>query len=1173
MLPFSPFKRGSSLPLVLVGLVGLALTGTATWLAEHAARNTDDLRFGHAQEHLRMTVDQLTRQFEYGLRGIRALWPASKSVERGEFLALLQERNLGAEFPGVRGVGFIRRVARPELAGFLAATRADGSPEFQLPSPGAAGELYVGEFVQPVDGPARAELAEGFDFATLPAARVAADQAMLSGELTLSTPIFHPTEPPGLLFVLPIYRNGAAPLSPEERRGALLGWSYVLVSTPAMFLPMAEELNEEIDFKLFAALGGADPALLFDTAAALPRHANAADQRAYATAPLSLGGQNWTLAYRPSAHFAITSRLGIYGSAVGGVLLTLLVTGLLHSYKRTTQNAREIAAELTTHLSASLRQTERLALVATRTSNAIVFTDAQRRITWVNEGFTRMTGYTATESLGKKPGAFLQSPRTDPAMVQAMRAAFDRGEAFQGEVCNRRKDGQDYWVTLDVIPLHDEAGQLSGFMATKLDVSASKASEARLALEVRRAESALDELRQTESQLQQKATRLSLATQVGGIGIWEWDVTTNSLLWDATMRTLYGLPGDAPVDAYEAWGKALHPEDAARCHQEIREAVADIRPFDTEFRIIWPDGTIHHLRARAVVQRADEGQPLRMIGVNWDLTALKTSQERLQLFSRAVDQSPASVVITNTRGEIEYVNEKFTRLTGYTLPEVVGKNPRVLKSGATTAENYREMWATISRGEVWSGVFHNQNKAGELYWEAATITPIKTASGQISHYLASKEDITERRRAEAALRHERWLLNSLMATAPAHIYFQDRSGAFLQINPAFARFLGVAAPEAVVGLTAFDVFSAESAQQSRLDDETVMASGRPLIGKIERSTLRDGTSRWFSTSKMPLLDDAGTLTGTFGFSLDVSAQKQSEEDRALLLIQLSQAQKLESIGMLASGIAHEINTPAQFVSDNLAYVAKGMTKLEPVLAAFPQVLAALEASGGQPPALAALTAPLAHLKFDHLRRELPSALEDALNGMGRITQIVRAMKSFSHPGGDKLNPCDLNQAIDNTLIVCRNEWKYVAELQTELAPDLPLVPCQLGDFNQVIVNLVVNAAHAIADVVQANPGSKGLITVSTRLLDGWAEVRVADTGTGIPESARAHIFTPFFTTKQVGKGTGQGLALSRSVIAERHHGTLHFETELGRGTTFIIRLPLVAVETTPPRTKPAPAPS
>ena len=556
-----------------------------------------------------------------------------------------------------------------------------------------------------------------------------------------------------------------------------------------------------------------------------------------------------------------------------------------------------------------------------------------------------------------------------------------------------------------------------------------------------------------------------------------------------------------------------------------------------------------------------------MIGVNWDLTELKLSQERLQIFSRAVDQSPASVVITNTRGEIEYVNAKFTRLTGYTLPEVVGKNPRVLKSGETTAENYFELWATISRGEVWSGVFHNKNKAGALYWEAATIAPIKTAAGQVSHYLATKEDITERRQAEAALRHERWLLNSLMATAPAHIYFKDCAGAFIQINQAFAAFLGVESTQAVVGLTDFDLFTTESAEQSQQDEEVVILTGRPLIGKIERSTRRDGTSRWFSTSKMPLRNDAGTLTGTFGFSLDVTDQKQSEQDRALLQIQLSQAQKLESIGMLAAGIAHEINTPAQFVSDNLTYVAKGVAKLEPVLAAYPQLLAALQSAGPLSAEIEPWVAGTSQVKLEHLRRELPAALEDALNGMGRITQIVRAMKNFSHPGGDKLTPCDLNQAIDNTLIVCRNEWKYVAEMQTSLAPDLPLVPCLLGDLNQVIVNLVVNAAHAIADMVSKNPGTKGTITVGTRLLEGWAEVRVSDTGTGIPESARGHIFTPFFTTKQVGKGTGQGLALARSVIAERHHGTVQFETELGRGTTFVIRLPLVAAE---PATAPIP---
>jgi signal transduction histidine kinase len=301
----------------------------------------------------------------------------------------------------------------------------------------------------------------------------------------------------------------------------------------------------------------------------------------------------------------------------------------------------------------------------------------------------------------------------------------------------------------------------------------------------------------------------------------------------------------------------------------------------------------------------------------------------------------------------------------------------------------------------------------------------------------------------------------------------------------------------------------------------------------------------------------------------VTAQKQADEDLALLHIQLSQAQKLESIGMLAAGIAHEINTPAQYVSDNLAYVAKGVAKLEPVLAAYPQVLAALQASGPLSAELAELTAPLAQVKLDHLRRELPASLEDALNGMGRITQIVRAMKNFSHPSSDKLTPCDLNQAIENTLIVCRNEWKYVAEMRTELAADFPLVPCQLGDFNQVIVNLVVNAAHAIADAVASSPGAKGVITVRTGLSEGWAEVRVTDTGTGIPENARSHIFTPFFTTKQVGKGTGQGLALARSIIVDRHHGTLHFETQLGRGTTFVIRLPLVAVETHPPLSTPS----
>jgi signal transduction histidine kinase len=166
------------------------------------------------------------------------------------------------------------------------------------------------------------------------------------------------------------------------------------------------------------------------------------------------------------------------------------------------------------------------------------------------------------------------------------------------------------------------------------------------------------------------------------------------------------------------------------------------------------------------------------------------------------------------------------------------------------------------------------------------------------------------------------------------------------------------------------------------------------------------------------------------------------------------------------------------------------------------------------------------------------------------------MKEFSHPGNDEMQSIDLNRAIESTLTVCRNEWKYVAELVTDFDPDLPPVTCLPGECNQVFLNLIINACHAIAEAQTDGTQEKGTITVSTRNLGDAVEVRIADTGTGIPEEARRKVFDPFFTTKQVGRGTGQGLAIARSVIVDKHNGSLSFETEVGRGTTFIVQLPL-----------------
>ncbi|MCK5335745.1 MAG: histidine kinase, partial [Gammaproteobacteria bacterium] len=195
------------------------------------------------------------------------------------------------------------------------------------------------------------------------------------------------------------------------------------------------------------------------------------------------------------------------------------------------------------------------------------------------------------------------------------------------------------------------------------------------------------------------------------------------------------------------------------------------------------------------------------------------------------------------------------------------------------------------------------------------------------------------------------------------------------------------------------------------------------------------------------------------------------------------------------------------------------------------------------------------IDLQYLREEVPQAVEQSQEGLGRITKIVRAMKEFSHPGTKEKIPVNINHAIEVTIDVCRNEWKYHAEMKTDFTPDLPLVPCLPDEINQVFLNLIVNAAHAIADAI-GNSGKKGVIQITTRLDGDWAEIIISDTGCGIPEKIQKRIFEPFFTTKEVGKGTGQGLTMVYSTVVDKHGGSIEVESEPGVGSTFNIRLPL-----------------
>jgi PAS domain S-box-containing protein len=315
---------------------------------------------------------------------------------------------------------------------------------------------------------------------------------------------------------------------------------------------------------------------------------------------------------------------------------------------------------------------------------------------------------------------------------------------------------------------------------------------------------------------------------------------------------------------------------------------------------------------------------------------------------------------------------------------------------------------------------------------------------------------------------------------------------------------------------------------------------------------KDGETRFLGLNAVRLKDKAGDSVGTLVVGADITK-------RTILEGQLRQAQKLEAIGQLAAGIAHEINTPTQYVGDNTNFLKESWPAIAGLARAAQHVQQEFQKGDLPAEAMDHLSACIQEADLDYLLDEIPRAIDQAIEGMQRVAKIVHAMKEFSHPGSEGKSSLDINRAIETTIAVARNEWKYVCEVETHLDRDLPLVAGHGPEFNQVILNLLVNAAHAIRHVVGSSPEQKGKITITTTHDQSEAEIAIADSGGGIPKEIQSRIFEPFFTTKPVGQGTGQGLALAHTTIVRRHSGRLWFETVEGKGTTFYIRLPISSV--------------
>lgn len=305
----------------------------------------------------------------------------------------------------------------------------------------------------------------------------------------------------------------------------------------------------------------------------------------------------------------------------------------------------------------------------------------------------------------------------------------------------------------------------------------------------------------------------------------------------------------------------------------------------------------------------------------------------------------------------------------------------------------------------------------------------------------------------------------------------------------------------------------------------------------------------------PVIEN-GRITKVRGVMLDITKYKKMGQEQAKMEVQLRQAQKLEAVGQLAAGIAHEINTPAQFVGDNIRFLNEAFEDLNTLTGYYKALLVKMENEADRQQVIEQIESHAKTIDLEFLLEDIPEAINQSLDGVSRISTIVKAMKEFSHPGSDTMEMIDLNHAIENTVTVARNEWRYVAEIEKDFDESMPMVECLPGEFNQTVLNMIVNASHAIGDKQKTDETTEtGQITIKSYQENGKACIRISDTGCGISQDKISNIFDPFFTTKEVGKGTGQGLSIAYAVIVDKHQGSIDVESNSGQGTTFILKIP------------------
>ncbi len=547
------------------------------------------------------------------------------------------------------------------------------------------------------------------------------------------------------------------------------------------------------------------------------------------------------------------------------------------------------------------------------------------------------------------------------------------------------------------------------------------------------------------------------------------------------------------------------------------------------------------------------------VGIIRDITARKIAEEKFrdneERLARIVETIAEGIYIVDRSGKIVFANKEAESIFGMSRDELRKRSyndnrwsVRKLDGEPFSEEDYPFNRVQKMNGPVHGIEFITNDPAGGEMIVSVNAAPLYDSSGAFQGMVATQANITERKRAERQLSLAHIENEQLLSALPLALVSMDKDLLILKWNNAAESTMGIK-PEDAVGSNLRDLaIDWDFDKLNNLINSGGKTGGRAVTEEIS-FTKPDGKPGFLNVTINTLPQRSHDSAGFLLVGEDIT-------ERRILESQLSQAQKLESIGSLAAGIAHEINTPTQFVGDNTHFLKGAFDDIKNLLDKYAELLTACKENKITGELVERVESATEEADIDFLAEEIPKAIEASLRGVERVSTIVKAMKDFSHPGSKEKSLVDINVMIDSTITISRNEWKYVAEMHTDFDQNLGLVPCYPDEFNQVILNLITNASHAIGEKLGEGSDEKGTITIRTKKEAKHALITVEDSGGGITDSIKEKVFDHFFTTKQVGRGTGQGLSISRSIIVEKHGGEMFFTSEVGKGTIFTIRLPL-----------------